>query len=286
MIFRKPILSTYRPPQTPVREAVSEMFQIKKLVEELQRTKLSLEQKLAEFGDKSNAELEKASRELNSLIARVQNEVEAINRKVRVQRTVMKGDKGDKPIAGVDYQIPKDAPRVDEEALAQRIVSKLRKDLSIDYEKLAKEAAKYVKPADVNHGELAGMVLGKIQKDKLLKMEHIGNFTEGMEQTLSPIRHLAAGFRGGGDTVDAGTGISITTVNGKKVISSSATAISILTATGTIDDSNTTFTFASEPTAVVVNGATYRDGHGCTISGTTVTLDNPAGTGGDIYGLV
>jgi len=55
--------------------------------------------------------------------------------------------------------------------------------------------------------------------------------------------------------------------------------------TGAIDDSNLTFTFSAIPNMVIVNGATYRHGHGCTISGTTVTLDNPVGTGGDIYGL-
>jgi anthranilate phosphoribosyltransferase len=30
-----------------------------------------------------------------------------------------------------------------------------------------------------------------------------------------------------------------------------------------------------------VNGTSYRNGHGVTISGTTITLDNPVGTGGD-----
>lgn len=54
---------------------------------------------------------------------------------------------------------------------------------------------------------------------------------------------------------------------------------------GAIDDSNLTFTFLSEPRLVGVNGLLYRHGKGVTISGTTVTLDNPVGTGGDIYGL-
>jgi len=61
--------------------------------------------------------------------------------------------------------------------------------------------------------------------------------------------------------------------------------VTILEATGTIDDSNTTFTFSSSPSLIVVNGAVYRNGHGCTIAGLNVTLDNPVGTGGDIYGI-
>jgi hypothetical protein len=62
-------------------------------------------------------------------------------------------------------------------------------------------------------------------------------------------------------------------------------SMSILTATGAVDDSNVTFTFVSEPTLVVVNGVTYRHGHGCSIATTTVTLDNAVGINGDIYGL-
>lgn len=54
---------------------------------------------------------------------------------------------------------------------------------------------------------------------------------------------------------------------------------------GTVDDSNTIFVFPSIPKVVVVNGAMYRHGKGVTISGTTATLDNPAGTGGDVYAL-
>lgn len=59
----------------------------------------------------------------------------------------------------------------------------------------------------------------------------------------------------------------------------------LVTMTGTIDDSNTSFTASATPTLVNVNGTFYRHGKGVTISGTSVTLDNPVGTGGDIYGL-
>ena len=61
--------------------------------------------------------------------------------------------------------------------------------------------------------------------------------------------------------------------------------ITILTATGTIDDSNTTFTFPSSPKIVSVNGTFYVDGSGVTITGTTAVLDNAAGVGGSVYGM-
>ena len=60
---------------------------------------------------------------------------------------------------------------------------------------------------------------------------------------------------------------------------------SILVATGAVDDSNLVFTFTSTPQLVVVNGVTYRNGHGVTIVTTTATLDDPVGLGGDCYGL-
>ena len=59
----------------------------------------------------------------------------------------------------------------------------------------------------------------------------------------------------------------------------------VLTATGTINDSNTTFTFTSIPKIVVVNGASYINGAGVTITGTTAVLDNAPGTGGSVYGI-
>lgn len=89
----------------------------------------------------------------------------------------------------------------------------------------------------------------------------------------------------------AGTNVTLTysRAHGRNDITISATGtgggLSLLAATGTVDDSNVSFTFPSAPTLVVVNGAAYRHGKGATISGTSVTLDNPVGIGGDIYGL-
>lgn len=65
-------------------------------------------------------------------------------------------------------------------------------------------------------------------------------------------------------------------------------SFTILTATGTIDDSNVTFTFTSEPSLVNVNGAFYKQTGGAitwTYGGGTVTLSSPVGTGGSIYGI-
>ena len=101
------------------------------------------------------------------------------------------------------------------------------------------------------------------------------------------------GFRGGGDTVVAGSNISIAiNENGQKEISAivSGSFSTLTVVTGDIADVNTVFTFASTPTLVVVNGSTYRNGSTAmggtiSISGVTVTLPNPVGSGGDVYAI-
>lgn len=87
-----------------------------------------------------------------------------------------------------------------------------------------------------------------------------------------------------------GTGVTVSYnyANGRNDVTISASgnaSISPITVTGTVDDSNTSFTAATTPTIVIVNGASYIHGAGCTISGTSITLDNPVGTGGSIYAL-
>ena len=63
---------------------------------------------------------------------------------------------------------------------------------------------------------------------------------------------------------------------------------SLITADGTVDNSNVVFGFAYKPVILCINGAFYREGKGWAWDGTNsqVTIDNPVGTGGDIYALV
>lgn len=63
---------------------------------------------------------------------------------------------------------------------------------------------------------------------------------------------------------------------------------SILAATGTIDDSNATFTFTSEPSLLVINGGIYQQTGGAitwSYSAGTATLSVAVGTGGSIFGI-
>lgn len=88
----------------------------------------------------------------------------------------------------------------------------------------------------------------------------------------------------------AGTGITLSysQASGRNDITITATGTASITpiaVTGTINDSNLSFTATSAPSLVIVNGKAFRDGKGCSISGTAITLDFPVGVGGDIYAL-
>jgi hypothetical protein len=93
----------------------------------------------------------------------------------------------------------------------------------------------------------------------------------------------------------AGTNISIThnAVGERNDITISSSggvggSFTVLTATGTVDDSNATFTFTDEPQLVVINGAAYAPTGGAitwSYNAGTVTLSSAVGTGGNIYAM-
>lgn len=93
---------------------------------------------------------------------------------------------------------------------------------------------------------------------------------------------------GGGDTVVAGSNITITRNSDGTVTITSTSGGGIgspIAVTPTPDDTTLVYTAASAFTYVVVNGAIYREGHEFSKSSLTITLDSPVGTGGDIYAL-
>ena len=61
--------------------------------------------------------------------------------------------------------------------------------------------------------------------------------------------------------------------------------LSLLIPTGAVDDTNTTFVFSQKPSTIIINGQSYREGHGWSWSVLTSTLDTPAGVNGDIFGI-
>lgn len=128
---------------------------------------------------------------------------------------------------------------------------------------------------------------------ELEKMGISEKFVQNIEARIAEVRnHVATGegtWRGGGDTVVAGPGVTITeTVNGNKKISASGTSLAIIAVAGAINDSNMSFTAASEPTLLNINGSFYQKTGGAitwTYVAGAITTSQPIGTGGAIFGV-
>lgn len=78
---------------------------------------------------------------------------------------------------------------------------------------------------------------------------------------------------GSGDSITAGTGISITRSGGRKVISASGITLTEETPTGTVNGVNTTFTTTNTPLFVIIDGMMRVSGQGYTYSSPTITVD-------------
>lgn len=163
-----------------------------------------------------------------------------------------------------------------------------------------KETAPLVAVAPVDVNQLLDQLFEEIQSGKRkLNVGHI----DGLDTKFAEVRNAAAmgglegkiygkdtWARGGGDTVVPGTNVTFgKDSNGNKIINANPSGgFSIITVTGIVDDSNVTFGAATQPTLLNINGAFYQKTGGAytwSYSGTTITLNQPVGTGGSIFGI-
>lgn len=255
--MRAPFAVQRRPaklvPSTIVFDIGSERDRISRLLTSLEESKATHDAEHTALIDKNKKEHATAMAKIDAYLQAVVQYVNSL--------------KAPHPIAGVDYPIPTNGVSPDAEAIKEKVLAQIPppEKVTVDYKKAAKMAAELVPPAKVekvDHEKLAGLVLEKIKKDKSLTTEHIGNFTDGLEQTIRPIRSLVAGVRGGGDTVAAGSNVTITTSNGVKTISAaSGGGFTTLTATETPNGVITVFTFAAavaQPSFVIVDNVWQR----------------------------
>ncbi len=168
-----------------------------------------------------------------------------------------KGEDGKTPIRGVDYFTPEDIATIKQELLNPRFIADMIKEMQ------------------------------KLPESERLDVSGIRNFQsfvyKGTKYGMHEMMH------GGGPTLVAGSNITLTSnTNGTTTIAASAGAFTILSATGTINDVNVTFTFVSLPSFLVINGTVYQQAGGSItwsyLAG-TVTLSSAVGTGGSIFGL-
>ena len=176
-----------------------------------------------------------------------------------------KGDKGDQGNPGKDGKDGKDGETpirgkhyftsADIETLSQYIIKKI---------KLPEDG----KDAVVDHSALAKEIVEKIVKENVIEVEHIKGLRSEIDSYRNQLALKQAGQHGGGDTVSAGSGISITNVNGTKQISATGsgsgtvTDVSVVSANGfagSVADSTTTPAITLETT---VTGILIGDGTG------------------------
>lgn len=172
----------------------------------------------------------------------------------------------------------------------------------VDVKKIAKQAAKLIVLPEAEHGknadpeEIMNSLIERIASGEVaIPIESVKGLDKKFTETHSKISTEVEQYgkntwkRGGGDTVTAGTNVTITTdASGKKVINALGAALAVMPVTGTVDDSNKTFSAATQPTLLNINGAFYLKTGGAytwTYVGTTITLNQPVGTGGSIFGI-
>lgn len=204
----------------------------------------------------------KFAQEWEEIMAAARKQIEQVRKGDRGPRGVQglkgergpKGEKGDRGPQGIP------GSSVDTQEVIEIVLQKIPKPKNGKDGRDADEARiekRVLKKIEIpTNDEIVQAII-----DKRLPISAI----KGLAEELSNVRSKA--MLGGGSS-GGGGGANIINIT-----------------SGTIDDSNTVFEFEKEVKLVVVNGATYRDGAGVTISGSSATLDNPVGTGGSIFGL-
>lgn len=129
----------------------------------------------------------------------------------------------------------------------------------------------------IDYQKIIADVISQLTSGKKLKPEHIDGLTKGLGKLEEFLK--LGGYRGGGDTIAAGTGVTISIdVNGKKVINASAASGGFQQPTGTVNGSNQVFVWATAPKVIIVDQGrpmqkVSSDGTvNWTIVGTTTTL--------------
>ena len=195
-------------------------------------------------------------------------------------QTVKQGEKGkdadeEKITKKLEAKLP--AP-VDEDKLVERVLTKIP---PVDEDKLSRKIIKSLPEhkADLRIIQEQFTTNPMDVIDKILELSKNGKFKlkteniDGLEQTIAAFRHqiTTKGYiHGGGDTVGAGTNVTITTVNGTKIINASGGGgFTILNTASAVNNSNQTFVFSTataQPTFVVLDGVyfTALDSNGLT----------------------
>lgn len=236
------------------------------------------------------SELTALKKELESTLSLKSKELDAAIAEAK------KATKGEQGIPGRDGKDTVDEKRIAREVasiivedVADRVILRMPKPkdgTSVQKHEVIAELAGYVPSAEEVAAKLPRPKDGKsitvedviaaLRKEKKISIEHI----HGLDETIKSIRSQTANgayLHGGGDTVAAGTNVTIANINGRKVISATSGTSTFYTDTvsGTINGSNTAFTVPNTITsalALFLAGVPYQVGVDYTVSGTNITF--------------
>lgn len=240
-MLRTPVRFRGVPTRRPVASPLGNPFDIMSMIEELRRV---------------HADFSKGR--------------EMVEKALEMFDAIKKGDPGRPGRPGRDGQNARQITESDVEAAVRKVFKQPKDGISPSAEEVAEAVLqskklfrfikKRLKPGDPGKdGEapeaqtLVGMVLAEMAKSKIAFGQ-----VEGLEGKFAELRnHIATknNWRGGGDTVTAGSGIAITdTVNGNKQISATGSGFDQLASTETPDGNITVFTFptaTAQPSLIV-----------------------------------
>lgn len=293
----EPIKTRVSPTKVEDTSLFSLFYKFKELKKELFDR---LEEKFKHV-DELSTEAKQASKEVDRISKQIEKDFEELSSEIvdtlrTIKSKTLKGDKGDAgytPKKGIDYFDGKngETPKID--------VNKIAK-LASSLVKVPKPDTKIIKE-EVDPEELA--------KKLQISIKNIKDWKDTWNEIKREISRNKGGYHGGGfnniansvgnvstglDTLKfTGSGVSSVTQTGRTVTVDIAggTGLTKLTVTGTIDDSNVTFTTSSVPVYMIINGSMYASGDTSggivmwTAVGTTVTLAFPVGSGGAISAM-
>lgn len=264
-------------------ETAKDWTEVNSLIHELQSTRDSIIASNTQESARREQEHQARLAEFDSLLG-------GIHDQVRHALLVQKGDPGS----------PGKDANVDHAELARQVIKlipmpKNGTDAVVDHKKLAQEVSKHIRmPQDGEPGRAPSLeeIFGYLKENfKLEDFPQVKNEMASYRSQLAGKKYGTDTFvRGGGDSVKAGNNVTITSnPDGTKTINASGGgSLTPITVSGTRDDSNVAFTAPSQPTMLNINGAFYLPTGGTytwTYLAGAITLNNPVGTSGSIFGV-
>lgn len=210
-----------------------------------------------------DAHMAEHTEKMDEVISQIKKATDLMKR----ERDISKGEKGDMPVAGVDFPIPENGKTPDIDAIVPLVIDKVLPHL-----KHGETPIKGVHYFDGEDGTPGANpepedVVTIIKDKKLLKPEHIDGFEQSITTLFEQFDRAPgrAYLHGGGDTVKAGSNITLTrNADGTTTITSSGgSGFTTLTATETPSAVTPVFTFTfaaatAQPSFIITDNVWQR----------------------------